>query len=102
MAILCKQLRVNNRLHCTGQSIKYDTHANYHEKGREYTASHCARRQIAKADGGNRLGSDVQAVKYRPAFHQVKRDCSQHQRRQDRHQNDADASPSREKETRKG
>ena len=102
MAIPCKQFRVNDRLHYAGQRIKHDAHADHHEHGCEGAAKRRARRYVTEAHGRHRLDRDVKTVKYRPAFDEVKYEGSERDRTEDRHQDNADASPTGEKETRKG
>jgi len=91
-----------DRLYGAGQSIKHNAHADHHEHCGECAAYSCLRRQIAKADGSERLYGNVKTIKYRPAFQQVKYDGTKGNRSQNRDQNDADAGTTGEKETRQG
>src|SRR3954453_14877582 len=102
MAIPGKHLRGHNRLHGAGQSIKHNANAEHHEHRRKNATQRCVGRDVAKSDRRDRLCGHVKTIKYRPAFEQAKCDGSKRHRSQNRQQDDADASPTREKETRQG
>ena len=102
MAVRRKQFRVHDSLYSARQSIKHNAHAYYHEDGGEGAAGSCARRQVSKADGGNRLGRNVKTVQYRPAFQHMKHNGSKRDYTQHRQEDQADSSTAREKETETG